>query len=371
MAEKNSKIYESLVMEIRPRLQSVNVYIVLKQKSSSDIDLILNCNDFSIVLEGNVHKILCTGVNILPESLSSLQINGLHVSFRFQTNSNPQDFTGRFKAEFLQPPQLQKHIKKSVNWLKRNTNYSIFCSNCRQTFCNNVSFQRVLPLPSDHLDLSDWFCHGHNIDTNTNLNPNANDIFYTETYVHLANSLINGDVIKSDKVIVCKRCLLWLGLKVNDLVVKIWFNTVSFKSDDETYHSSPLNDVHLVTNEILSSSFLNMAKIVFHCQINNNVKNYILLWVIEKKLNLQADVSKGIKNCDVAKVLFKFEEEESPLVLEWQKESVTTAMCISKPMMVELLKHLYKINKMFPEEFRVTNGFFVSYLCLYENSLVE
>lgn len=357
-------------MEIRPRLQSVNVYIVLKEKTS-DINVVLNSNDFSIVIKENVHTVPCTGVNILPESLSSLQIDGLHVSFRFQTNSNPQDFMGRFKAEFLQTPQTPNYLKKNVNWLKKNTKYSLFCSNCRKTFCSDVSFQRVLPLPSDNLDLSDWFCHGHSIDVNADLNPNTNDIFYTETYVHLADSLISGGVIKPDKVIVCKRCLFWIGLKVNDLVVKIWFNSVGFKSDEGTYNSSPLHDVHLVTNEILSSSFLNMAKVIFHCQINSNVKNYILLWVVEKKLNLLADVSKGIKNCDVAKVLFKFEEEENSLVLEWQRESVTTMMSISKAMMVDLLKQLYKINKNFPREFRVTNGFFVSYLCLYENSFVE
>lgn len=368
MAETNLKMYVSLIMEIRPRLQSVNVYIVLKQKTT-DVNVVLNHNDISINVEGSVYKIPCVGVNILPESLSSLQINGFHVSFRFQTDNNPQDLTGRFKAEFLQPPRTQNYVATNTNWLKKNTSYSLFCCNCRKIFCNDVSFQRVLPLPSDNLDISDWFCHGHNIDTDTNLNPKANDVFFTETYVHLADSLVNDETIKSNKIIVCKRCLFWLGLSVNNSVLKLWFNTIGFKSDDQTYNSSALSDVYVVTNEILSSSFLNMAKIIFHCQVNDNVTNYILLWVIEKKLNIIADLSKGITKCDVAKVLFKFENFECPMILEWQKESVTSVVGISKAMMVDLLKHLQKVNKIFPKEFSVSNGFLVSYLCLYDNFL--
>lgn len=360
-----AQFYDSLVIEIRPRLQSVNVYIVLKQKTS-DVDVILNHNNFSVILEGNEHCIPCGELNILPDSLSSLQTNDTHLSFRFQTNAL-QDFSGRFKAEFLQPPQIEKYTRKN-NWLKKTTVYTISCLNCTQIFCNNVTFQRVLPLPSDNLDLSNWFCHGHNADANTNLNPAATDVFYTETYVHLAYNLLEN--VRSSDVIVCKRCLVWIGLKVNDVVARLWFNTVCFKSDGETYNTAALSDVYIVTNEILNNSFLNAAKIVFHCQVTNNVRNYILLWVVEKKLNIIADVCKGITNCDVAKVLFKFETEETAQVLDWQNETITSVVGISKVMMVDLLKNLYCMNKFFPREFRTTNGFFVSYLCLYDKSFM-
>lgn len=370
MAEESPKLYQTVLMEIRSRLQSVNVYIVLKRKFS-DVNVLLNYNDFSIIIEGNVYRVPCKGINILPESLSSLQINGSHISFRFQTNNNSKDFSGRFKVELLQPPALHKYSKKDINWLKKDITYSLFCSNCLQTFCNDVNFHRVLPLPSENLDVRDWFCHGHSIDTNTDLNPNTNDVFYTETYVHLAGSLLNKNIIKSNGIVVCKRCLLWLGIVLNDIVVRVWFNTVGFKSISGIYNSSPLSDIHEVINEILSSSFLNMAKIIFHCQINNKVKNYILLWVIEKKLNILADISKGFLDCDVAKVLFRFEEKECPTILEWQKEAVTSVMSVSKSMMVVLLKHLYKMNKMLPKQFSVSNGFLVSYLCLYDKSFIE
>lgn len=362
MAEAEIKIYHSLLMEIRPRLQSVNVYIVLKE-ISPDLKIVLNNNDFDIIAGEKIYKIPCEDVNIVPESLNSLEIKGLHVSFRFQTNNN---FASRFKFEFLQPVPLEKYVNKNINWLKKNTVYSLFCANCSQKFCTDVSFQRVLPLPSENLDLSNWFCHGHSVDANTNLNPKANDLFYTETYVHLSDSVINDKIIKSNKIIVCKRCLFWLGLKMSDSVLKIWYNTVGFKSGVETYNSSPLNDINLVVNEILRSSFLNMAKIIFHCQVSNNVKNFILLWIIEKKLNIVADE----KHCDVAKVLFRFEEQENATIAEWEKESVTSVVGISKCMMVDLLKHLYKINRIFPKGFNVTNGFFVSYLFLYDSTFL-
>lgn len=369
MAEANSKIYRAIVMEVRPRLQSVNAYILLKEKAST-IDVLLHCNTLDLVIEGNSHSIPCTDINILPDSLTSLQINGSHVSFRFQTNTNPQDYTGRFKAEFLQPPQTHKYQIQNNNWLQKNVAYMLSCLNCTRVLSRKASFQRILPLPSENLDVSNWFCHGHSIDQNTNLSPTINDIFYTETYVHLALFLLDDDCVKVNKVIICKRCLSWIGLKVNDLVARVWFNSVGFKSDGEVYHTSPLSDVHVVTNQILGSSFMNSAKIVFHCQVNNTAKNYVLLWVIEKKLNLLVDISRKMQKCDVAKVLFKFEEQESDTVSQWQEETGTSVVNISKIMLVDLLKHLHRMNEFFPTEFRVTNGFCVSYLCLYDNNFV-
>lgn len=367
MQQESSKIYQSVVMEIRPRLQSVNVYVLLKQKTC-DFNVTLNHNSISIAIEEISYHIPCMTLNILPESLSSVQISENHLSFRFQTSNNPKDYTGRFKVEFLQPPQTQTYVTKSNKYLKKSTTYSLCCTNCSQPFCKSTSFQRVLPLPSENLDLSNWFCHGHSVNSNTSLNPNVNDVFYTETYVHLACSLLEN--VRCENVIVCKRCLIWLGLKINDLVARVWFNTVSFKSESETVKTSPLTDINIVTSEILSNSFLNTAKIVFHCQVTNTAKNYILLWVVEKQLNIIADVSKGFSNCDVAKVLFKFEETESTIVSEWQNETITSVVSISKSMMIDLLKHLYRMNKFFPKEFSVTNGFFVSYLCLYDNNFL-
>lgn len=35
-----------------------------------------------------------------------------------------------------------------------------FCGDCGQTITGGVRFERVLPLPSDNVDASEWFCHG-------------------------------------------------------------------------------------------------------------------------------------------------------------------------------------------------------------------
>jgi len=48
------------------------------------------------------------------------------------------------------------------------------------------------------------------------------------------------------------------------------------------------------------------------------------------------------------------------------KNGFVTSAFFSKVMMLEVLQHLHKNNKVFPPEFAMSNDFLVSYLFLYE-----
>lgn len=351
------KMYHTLVMEIRPRLQSVNIYIALKEHPS-DVQINLNRKGFDIILNGIVHSIFCADLDIMSQSLSLLHIDETHISFRVQINCR--------KVELLRPLLDVENFSKNKRRFNKNAEYTISCANCSFVFCDNVIFERVLPLPTENLDINNWFCHDGVNNFAIDLNPSGTDLFYAQNYVHLDQHLLNN-VLKSDKVIVCKRCLLWLGLKINKSTLKIWFNTAFIRSSGLLCKTSALEDVYETVGEILNASFSNTAKIILPCRVSNAAVNYILLWVVEKKLNILAQVATEMKSFHAAKVLFKFEDAETDTVVQWKKDTGTVLVEISKAMMVEFLKRLHRKNKLFPKQYSITNGFLVSYLSLYED----
>lgn len=356
--------FKTLVMEIRPRLQSVNVYIILNAPAES-VALNLNADNFEVIIDGKTCKYPCNNFKILADSLTLLHIREKFISFRFLTN-NANDCLGQFKTEFL---RFKRSVNKNTHetFLTKNTPYEIQCVNCSQTLNKSIIFERVLPLPSELADASEWFCHGDNIDKSVDLNPKLTDIFYTETHAHLNASLFQNILI-TNKTFVCKRCLFWLGIFADKATARVWFNTVIFKSEQAIHKQLPLEDVFTSVRAILNSSPLNFAKILLLCQVSDLKIDYILLWVVEAKLQVVFDCEDGKNDCSIAKVLFRYENVEDEVLKQWQSDNNICTLSVSKTMIIELLKHLYKYNKFLPEEFSCSNGFNVSYLPLYNGS---
>lgn len=360
----SDKICKSILLEIRPRLQCVNVFITLTSNPVS-IEVLLENEGVLLVLGKEITRVPCKNIQVLKNSLSSLKISDKSMSFRFLTN-NSLEKVGTFKAEFLQNTVASIESLSNKPLLSKGTRYTIHCSNCKKALSDAIEFSRILPLPSDGSDSSDWFCHNHGNKTDFSLDPKETDVFYSQCFVHMnVNNLKN--LKHSNKVLACKYCLQWLGIQHNDITLKFWFNTVTFSSDTGSIHTSSLEDIFQTIKSCFKYSFHNSSKLFISCKTSPNSVNTLLLWVLEKKLQILYGEPDVVEH-NVAKVLFKFiEKDNNTLVNQWRNDTLVSILDISKPMMIDLLNKLHKCNKLFPLEYSKSNDFKVSYLFLYDS----
>lgn len=358
-----NRFYDNFLIEIRPRLQSVNILINLKRRLSSPSISITN-DDIFIIDDNFKYKIPLKSLRIVPNSLNNMNINDNFISFRFATTN---DTFGTFKSEIL---HLKTETDKSIErkFFESNSTLSLECTNCSQVYCKE-NFKRILPLPSETSDPSEWFCHAHGPDKNANINPKIDDIFYSTSFAHI-NSQLLKNILKSKTNLVCNRCLAWIGTIENENSHRIWFNTIKFSNENRSLSTIPLNDVYLTIRNVLKDTLLNSAKVILQCQVNKDQIDYILLWIIEKKLNVLVDDDQNDYNdIFMAKILFKFVSGSNNIVNQWLNDVIVANVSVSKPMMIDVLKYLYKMNKLLPKEWNFSNDFYVSYLPLYNNDL--
>ncbi|GJQ79703.1 hypothetical protein Trydic_g5850 [Trypoxylus dichotomus] len=323
----------------------INVLVNLKRQLKTP-QISLSC-DSVFITEDIVTKIPCKELRIVYNSLNNVQVTDKFVSFRFATSN---DGFGSFKSEILQLNHDNDKITSNFNFAN-DSKLRIQCGNCTAIFCEST-FKRILPLPSEHSEPSDWFCHNHHgNDSSMNkslLDPSENDFFYSLCYCHLNSKAVTG-FIRSATNLVCKRCLAWIGVVLNENCFKIWFNTIQISHNSKIYKTSALDDAYLTIRNILKDSLLSSARIILHCQVGKEKLDYLMIELY------------------VAKVLFKFQSGPNVIVNQWINDVSVSSVEISKLMMIEVLKHLYAMNKLLPKEWSSSNDFYISYLPLYDN----
>lgn len=366
-----SDLYKTFVMEIRPRLQSCNVFLIFKQNTDKNLTVSLKENEINILANGKNDIIQIADYKILINSLSSLQISNNYLTFRFQTEAVSRT-VGQFKSEFVMYNFNSTNCKPEFcgNKLEKNVSYVVKCINCQGPLSDKVTFKRILPLPSDNVEPSEWFCHKHDDEATLNLNPSTHDCFYSNCYIHVNQKNFSNYRIAANSVIICKRCLAWLGLSLRSDTIQVWFNTVMLDSDNSRISSTALIDFINTVKCSLNESLLTSSKILFEC-CNKNYE-YLCIWILEKNLQLyvkghefQHTANNSISDTkNVAKILFRFESEITDLVTEWLNDVRVNHTKISKPMMIGGLNHLFEMCQLIPDCFRKSNGFYVSYLVL-------
>lgn len=354
--------FKFVVIELRPKLQSANVFISLENpKKVTSVNL--QSDLVQLGLEGSCcGKIDFPGFKAVPSSLASVKVTQSYVSFRFCT-AQPSKL-GSFKSELLKNPSPTPTFPK-ITVCTVQTEYSLNCTNCLNSLnCTTLKFDRVLPLP-DSVDQSDWFCHSH---TNHTLEPSVKDLFFSPCFVHINQLNIAGKTLTKNGVFVCKYCLNWLGIQHGSTTVKFWLNCANFTSSDsqESNKSTGLTDSFLAINNSFNK-LLNTSKIIFFLKNSDGTADHLLLWIIEKQLDLVITDKNGRKETKVAKVLFRFIRNKNDDILQtWFEDQTVDLVDVSKNMMLEVLKHLYLHNDLFPDQFKKSNDFLISYLFMYE-----
>ncbi|XP_045781239.1 uncharacterized protein LOC123878173 [Maniola jurtina] len=409
-------LVKSVFMELRSRLRSCNVYITTNVDFQKDCNLKINIQSNCIILnyydnelkrydslssieslsdysddESDVTCVIpiqefCF---IIPNSMSCLKIEKNTVSFRILTQ--PKN-GGNFYSEIISTNDLTKEIK--VDKLRINfdskDDIKIVCANCSNVISDGfVKFDRILELPTANLDMSEWFCHGHSHGSTSTpqddvLQPNTLDFLYRLTFFVVNNTILSDKVNKFNckrTVYHCNRCLAWLGVK-NKNTVKLYNSDVKIHHDSNVKHifshEEPTQNVtiddFIYTVESLTREFnvglqyTMMCKIVLECTTSVTEKQNLLIWVMDKELQVLRNEQKinsqrvVLKSSFLTKILYKIELELNDEVETWLADPGAVSSDISKSMFSQGLHHLEQMSLKVPECFRYTNGFTVSYL---------
>lgn len=355
----------SLIIEIRPRIRSANVFIEFNNNLDSCPSIVLTKHSIEIADKQTSLGVPCDNLIIVTDSLTNVMFNKTKLNFRF-TTENVLGERGCYKTELLVNAKEHFEINTCKQLLKKNTNYIIHCLNCKRALSNTVRFKRVLPLPSEGSNPNEWFCHQHT-ESKFDFQPKIDDVFYAISYVNIHVSNMSC-IKKSGKVVVCRYCFSWLGVECDKHTLRLWHNTVNFVSNTKSIESCSLSDI-LQSIKIMLEQLNTCVKLIINCQSTSEKKDIVLLWVLEKKLQILFKDCNGVKSHNVAKVLFKFVKPDDPDFIQWNNNSLISDVFVSKPMFVDLLKHLHRFNKIFPEAFSKSNDFNISYLFLYDKVL--
>lgn len=360
-----SKFHKSIVVELRPKLKSASVFITLKDDCPNATSVLLIDHDFKVVFD-NAEFLTVPLTNFHAESstLTSVKISEHCISFRLLAGQSNVSNFGSFKTELLENHDSDSKFCNST-FIKKDILYAMDCANCQRSLGSSVQFDRVLPLP-ENLDQGDWFCHGHS-NTSSLLEPKTKDFLFTNCHFCIHRDNISNCLSKNS-VLVCKFCFNWLGTLSENCTVRLWFNTVTFRDDNcGVFNSAPLADVFLTIRGLFDSSLLNSIKAIFVYKNSDGAKQYLCLWVLEQQLNIFLSLNNHSKSTNVAKILFKFiDGDDNDILQQWKSDQSVDVVDVSKNMMVEVMKHLYDNNKLFPVEYSKSNDFLVSYLCMYD-----
>ena len=331
--------------------------------------------------EGKEH--VCTfnlpkdfSTRLQPQSLSGLAVSNESVSFRLQTEPH-QDMSGSFSAQVL---MLEEAIKNDVNdnrapSITPGQPYRIECACCGYSplITPEMTFRRVLPLPSSVCDTNDFFCHKHpNEDSNDmGTDPRGDDCFYSTALIRLNKSLFWH---QQSEVLYCKRCFSWLGTH-DKYSTSLWTCTTVVRPVSDnlacSIASDAVQDFVDVVKDAMRESMSIACRIVLEARSSPGESVYLLLWVLDRDL-LTLSARIDVENASsavlierrIAKVLFIFETSSSQLLSTWMNDVRVQLVKVALPILYRGTNMLVKTSRLLSSTNRIgQNGFFIGYLC--------
>jgi hypothetical protein len=388
---------KSFVVEYRRRIQSGNAFIKFNnalEKYSTKISL--RAFEIIINVDGDEHIINTEEYfNINVKSFHQLIVKDNFLSFRFLTADDKE-----FDSEIIKP--VDENLKTNLIKLTVNTGGQkdvhtyISCSNCtsKLNVQDSITLRRVLELPSNNLNITDWFCHRHddeklfpenNNDTNQifheqsqTFQPKINDLFYAP-FSFLLNSQ-NFDETKlrrKNQYVYCKRCLQLLGESNTKNTTKFWWESVKFQ-DKFIYDVSPIELVkNVISNHLACDVYIApIVKIIFETRNpTDDKKQHILIQVMDKNLkllHLNIESMKLVETKAIKVMFLKLTEgvpDDDQTLNYWQKDLNVTNFELSYKMFRLLIEYLESQSELIPGVYRNSNnGFQLTYIQLTQTN---
>ena len=361
---------ESMTLELRPRLQICNAFIHLnKEVNLTAVKVKLSKENIEITIENKTVIFLMKFIKLIPESLSALDVTKNWICFRAQTMSDP--LLGSFKTQII--TNLTFNINSLNNSIKNTELFNtgkchIMCTSCKNILSKDMYIKRILPVPDINCDPSEWFCckHNHSSTNMYNLIPLESDIFYGSFFFIIHANLFNHNLKIEENVVICSRCLHYLGKIHTDNSFKLWNCSVDYNSlSNSTIKNAtdPFNDFLLAIKtsmtgilgeEIILQYF--MGKETHSLTIKP--MDWHLNLMIEPKDILYNNIV-ALQRASVVKVLYKYETNKNT------PDSVNKTYCEVSFLVIKAgLEHLLTSTKRFPQVYRTAIDYNVGYICL-------
>lgn len=384
---------KSFVIETRSRIKSGNCFICFNSSlDQHQTKVSLKAAEIIVQVDDDILKIETKNFfDINIKSFHSLLVKDNFMSFRFISACEKQ-----FDAEVLKvscPSTKFQRIKLSVDSNEEEL-VAIACSNCDSslTVDKEVTLKRILELPSNNLDISDWFCHRHGdeklfddsqnkeetvsscFDEKTNkFQPKVNDLFHGPFCLLMNSQVFDKSRFRQKRRLIhCKRCLQLIG-ESNATITKFWCESVKFNGKPFYDVASPIDLIRLVIKNHLACDGLMflapIVRIIFEASNPTDDKKVnLLIQVMDKNLQL---LRLNLKNSQLEektsiKVMYlKLNEDNADderALKYWQKDINITTFELSFKLLHMLCEHLKAQSELIPEAYRTNNSFQLSYI---------
>lgn len=375
---------ENIIVEYRQRLRSANIFIsffeVIKDHSLVKIQIIDNKlvvnnheESFNVVFENNLE--------IQTKSITNLKIEDRFVSFRVQSEA---------EGDFINMNNLQIVSNTYEINIVPNSDYTLNCAHCETNFSSSLFFKRILELPSENLDMNEWFCHKHSADETVTddcsigsknynkFDPKISDLFYGQYFILLNKQNLNN-FEKEKETLKCSNCLNYLGETTSNSSVKLWNENLLFKGTDKKSKyffkgNSLLQNFDCILKKYLSDLEFGMPTIFNILLASKNYENeteFLMIQVIDKNLNIfkkshTVENVISLKNFNAIKILYKIpiESKDEQLLTLWKNDMNVIMIEISFVMLKEVTDSLESRCLLIPPSYRFCNNFKLSYLSI-------
>lgn len=404
---------ENILIEHFPRLKCANFFILFDTNFDdvSSVRVHLRPTEIFVRFENDQSTTIdleSLAVRIQINSLSLLIAKGNLISFRINIASS-------FREEILPMPSATDAVgamKRIHLNVEPNTEFSIQCDNCSGPLSELIHFRRILELPSEQMDSNEWFCHKpdtpacngqhQSVFSASSLMPAEDCILYGNYFALIHRTHIQNIHLNSQqRMIHCKRCLSQIGESVGDsTALKFWNDNVKiirtvngtperlFTDSESLFHNFLVivdrisYDYQMLGRQTLKllfearsskgSTFLfiqTMARNLEIYQMNKHASTHSNDTVNTANANCIIADRATMTRVDGIKCLFLCEENTDRTLVEfWQKDVNVLSAHISIAMLDATVEHLHRLSKYVPEQFRMNNGFCLSYLSHGVNS---
>lgn len=374
---------ELITLELRPRLQSCNVFISMrKELCLKDVQIKLLESNIVLVLEDCSMNFSLPSVKVIPTSLSMLNIINNWIYFRLQTAPLESAF-GSFSTEVI--TDLNKSIRSStcsqpilkndIKLLFETSKCTILCTCCKNVISKSISFKRFLPLPDTEYDPDEWFCCKHNCNVVSNsVQSQESDYLYGSYFSVLHKSIFGDNVCTDNKTLTCNKCLLHIGTFHAYSLLKIWNCCVDYKPQNNALTTinatNPLNDFLILVKDSLGEIL--GEEIILQTSVSKQT-HCLLIKPMDCKLNLitepdhrtvcDTDTISLQQKC-AAKVLYKYETNKVTIITNYLNVKYHE---VSLPIIEAGLDYLLSSTKRLPHIYRTAiTGYFLGYIILEE-----
>lgn len=366
---------EFITLELRPRLQSCNVFIAMKRDVNlNNVRIKLLESSIRLVLQDCTVNFLLSSIKVVPTSLSMLSIKDNWISFRLLTAPLESVF-GSFSAEII--TDLDKSVKqatcskpicKDIELLCETSDCTILCTCCKNVISKLITFKRFLAFPDTEYNPDEWFCCKHNTNfMSNNIEPKISDYLYGTCFSILNKNIFKSSLHIDNKTLICNKCLLHIGTLYTNNLFKIWNCCIDYKSQNEPLSvvsaTNPLDDFLILVKNSLSGIL--GEEIILQTSVGKQT-HYLLIKPMERKLNLfteshckAIDNTISLKQQYVTKVLYKYDTNE---VTATTNNLNVKNHEVGLPIIEAGLKHLLSSTKRLPHIHRTVTSYLLGYI---------